>query len=97
MISAQRQPHTTDMNKTVITLSKPITVSGAQVSEIALRQPSMNDIFTAGVELLHPDRMTGQQINKLIATLAQLTTEEAGSMSPPDWQKAAAAVTDFLT
>lgn len=85
------------MSKTTITLTKPITVSGASISAIEIRPPTMNDIFAAGVELLHPDKLTGQQINKLIATLAQLTVEEAGSMSPPDWQKAAAAVTDFLT
>lgn len=82
---------------TTITLKAPITVGGTEVSSISIRRPNMNDVFAADVELLQPDKLTTKQLNKLIANLAMLTPEEAGSMIPSDWQKAAKVVTDFLS
>ena len=70
-----------------LTLSRPVEIDGASVSVITLREADMNDIINAKLDILHPEKMMPEQINRLIANLSNWTPEQTGKMKPKDWAK----------
>lgn len=75
----------------VVTLSRPATIAGAQVSQIAMREPTVDDQLAA--EKLGE----GGQADKIyMANLCQLAPEDIGRLPLRDFKRLQMAFLFFL-
>lgn len=78
--------------KTVIQLSKPLSIAGAEVAYLEMREPTVAD-------QLAMDRSGGGDAEKelgLIANLCQVAPSDLHQLTLRDYKKVQKALTDFL-
>lgn len=77
--------------KALVTLSRPVTISGASVSRLTVREPTVDDQLTA--EKLG----SGGEADKIyLANLCQVTPDEIGRLPLRDFKRLQVAFGFFL-
>lgn len=84
-----------------ITLSKPITAHGEELTKLTLRAPTGKDLRACGVpyKLTAEGEMTIEAagMHRMISALAGVPPSAIDQLAAGDWSGAAMAVLDFIT
>lgn len=91
---------------TVVSLSKPITAHGEEVSSLTLREPTAADVMEIGQPTLMIPSADGNSvgvevraavIGRYVMKLAGIPLSSVKALCPADFNKCQGAVMDFLT
>ena len=87
------------MSEVTISLSKPITAHGAEISELTLREPNAGDVMECGYPLGVAEGLAIPQaatIGRFIARLAGIPPSSVKQLSMGDYNTAVGVVLGFF-
>ena len=84
-----------------LTLKEPITVRGAQLTELTIRPPTGKDLRQCGYPFIIGNEgvqiIDAAAVSKLLVNCAQIPSSSVDQMGPGDWTAGMTAIMGFFT